>query len=631
MRRTPAQTPNTTPTPPRTVSPPHRRPSAPGAAISTTTPLSPTTHISAPTLRPGWAESANTWIEQHSTLAFTLLSALYFLTVACLSYMKLLWLDELITLHIARLNSASAIWHALASGADPNPPFIHLAVMLCRRLFGEHAFALRLPAALGYWVGMLALYLFLHRRVPATWALAGTVLSMGMGGFDWSYESRSYAIFYGLAMLALYAWSRAAELGATRLTRLWSLPVLALTLAGGICTNYFAVLAFLPIAFGELTRAFDLPCRSASRALLKRIDWPVWIVLAASATPLLIFRPLIKTSIALYAPYAWNKVSLDGAIYGYLDIVEAVLKPLVLLMAFIIVVEILAKVCTHCETAIHPRWLGRLVSARANARPEPLLSPAEAAAVSVLVAYPFLGYFVASFRGGMLSPRFVLPVCFGVAITATLLACRTFGHLRTAASFALLSTLLWFVVRMSYIANQYEVQKESFYRVLASIPSAEYPGQPLAISDNLLILPVRFYAPPEVASRVIAPIDFPAIMRNRGEAASEVNLWTGRDDTYDLPIVPLATVQRTTSTYIVLTSGREWLVDDLRRHSYDAQPLFIDCHAPGLELTITPLSHSRPVFFRATGDLYPHPFATPIPFHVSDNIPQPDTSTAETP
>ena len=98
-----------------------------------------------------------------------------------------------------------------------------------------------------------------------------------------------------------------------------------------------------------------------------------------------------------------------------------------------------------------------------------------------------------------------------------------------------------------------------------------------------------------------------------------------------MPIIPLATVQRTTSTYIVLTSGREWLVDDLRRHSYDAQPLFIDCHAPGLELTITPLSHSRPVFFRATGDLYPHPFATPIPFHVSDNIPQPDASTAETP
>ncbi len=304
--------------------------------------------------------------------------------------------------------------------------------------------------------------------------------------------------------------------------------------------------------------------------------------------------------------------------------VEAVLKPLIMLMAFLIVIELLSKICTNCEVTIQPRWLGRLVSARASARPKPLLSHAEAAAVSVLVAYPFLGYFVASLRGGMLSPRFVLPVCFGVTIAATLLACQTFGNLRSAASFALAFTLLWFVVRTSYIANQYEVQKESFYRVLASIPAAEYPGQPLAVSDNLLILPVRFYAPPEVAPRVVAPIDFPAIMRNRGEAASEVNLWTGRDNTYDLPVIPIATLQRTTSTYIVLTSGREWLVDDLRRHSYNTEPLFIDCHAPGLDLTITPLSHSRPVFFRATGDLYPHPFANPIPFHVSDNIPKPD-------
>ncbi len=124
--------------------------------------------------------------------------------------------------------------------------------MLCRRLFGEHAFALRLPAALGYWVGMLSLYLFLLRRVSATWALAGTVLSMGMGGFDWSYESRSYAVFYGLAMLALYAWSRAAEPAASPATRRWFLATLALALAGGLCANYFAVLAFLPIALGEL-------------------------------------------------------------------------------------------------------------------------------------------------------------------------------------------------------------------------------------------------------------------------------------------------------------------------------------------------------------------------------------------
>lgn len=61
-------------------------------------------------------------------------------------------------LSLARLGNASALWAALGRGADPNPPLIHLAVMLCRHLFGEHEWALRLPAMLGYCVGFVSLF-----------------------------------------------------------------------------------------------------------------------------------------------------------------------------------------------------------------------------------------------------------------------------------------------------------------------------------------------------------------------------------------------------------------------------------------------------------------------------------------
>ncbi len=140
-----------------------------------------------------------------------LLSILYLVAVFVLSYLKLLWLDELITLHIARLGSVSAIWRALAAGADPNPPLIHILVMFCRRIFGEWEFGLRLPAVVGYWVGMASLFAFLRRRVPAVWALSAAALSMAMGSFEWAYESRSYGVFYGTTMLALYCWSLAAD------------------------------------------------------------------------------------------------------------------------------------------------------------------------------------------------------------------------------------------------------------------------------------------------------------------------------------------------------------------------------------------------------------------------------------
>jgi hypothetical protein len=37
----------------------------------------------------------------------------------------------------------------------------------------------------------------------------------------------------------------------------------------------------------------------------------------------------------------------------------------------------------------------------------------------------------------------------------------------------------------------------------------------------------------------------------------------------------------------------------------------------------SPLTHARPVFFRATGDLYPRPaFAPPVPFNLERNLPK---------
>src|SRR4051794_14588203 len=97
-----------------------------------------------------------------------------------------------------------------------------------------------------------------------------------------------------------------------------------IALAAGISTNYFAVLAFLPPAAGELVRTamrarrvrpgtpteFSRDRRDRRPGLLGAIDFRVWIGLAVAASPLLVYRPLIEHSIAQFAPHAWNKVSL---------------------------------------------------------------------------------------------------------------------------------------------------------------------------------------------------------------------------------------------------------------------------------------------------------------------------------
>jgi len=564
--------------------------------------------------------------------AFAWLSLAYFIVVASMSSLKLLWLDELITLHIARLGGLHAIWHALALGADPNPPVTHLLVHFSRRLFGDHEFAYRLPAALGYWVGLLSLFQYLRSRVPAAWALGGALLSMSMAAFDYSYESRSYGIFYGLAMLAFFCWTRAVDFSSEAQSRWLALAGLAVALAAGISTNYFAVLAFIPVAAGEAVRTFSAVRNNlrASRrlGLASAFQLRIWIAMAISATPVLVYLPLIRHSIAQFAPYAWNKVSLGQVSDSYTEMVEIVLYPILALFVFGICVHLAARwievMCPYCKSRLIPSWLQPLL----GRRPQKLRVPGyEMAGIFCLMAYPFLGYIIASIRGGMLSPRFVIPVCFGFAIAGTLVAFQIFRCVPRAGLVFICFMSAWFVCRESYMGYWYEEQKQCLYKVLDHLPEAESelpPNAPIVIPDPLLVLAFQHYAPRPVADRVVFPMDFPAIRRFQGDDSPEENLWAGRNSLYTLPIKPLATYQRRAQEYLIIAGDGNWLLEDLRLHNYPLDRLPINTRAASLG-GFTPLAHGTPVFYLAYGDPGLAQFPTldprPIPFRVSDNLP----------
>ncbi len=583
--------------------------------------------VSVPSTRPPSALSAlypiahaiEDFFERHPGTVFVLFSLIYLAIVAVLSHTKLLWLDELITLHIAQLGSASSIWHALSQAADPNPPLTHLAVLASLRLFGMHEFALRLPAILGYWIGLVSLFLFLKRRLPSIWALAGTILSMANAAFDYSYESRSYAIFYGLAMLALLCWSRAVDPAASSARRSLSLCGMVLALAAGISTNYFAVLALLPIAGGELVRPLSSHRRTHAPLSFRPFNLRIWIALALAVTPLFFFRSLIQTSIAHFAPHAWNKVSIDQVFDSYTGMVEVILFPVVALLVLAAAVYFLARMCPHCRAGLRPAWLSRLADRHANihgfAFPEH-----EITAVFLLMLYPFLGYLVASLHGGMLSPRFVIPVCLGFAIAGTTAAHHVFGRLPSAGVIAVLLCSAIFLGRACAVRDTYDKQKQCFYQVLRHLPPTS--NQPIAVPDPLMALTLVHYAPRSIASRIVFPVDFPAIRLFRGEDSPEENLWAARG-LYDLSIVPLADFQHNAADYLILASDGNWLVRDLRNHSYPVNRLPANFPHEAIK-GFTPLDHGDPAFFLGSGDRSDrtHRRPAPVPFNAQANLPE---------
>ncbi len=578
-------------------------------------------------VRAGDAAPVASAIDRSPVRAFVLLSVVYFVAVFALSSMKLLWLDELITLHIAKLGGPHIIWTALARGADPNPPVTHVLVHYSRALFGDHEWAYRLPAFVGYWVGLLSLFLYLRRRLPGTWAIAGTVLSMCMAAFEYAYESRSYGIFYGLAMLAFLCWSRAVDAERSAGSRWMALAGMMVALAAGISTNYFAVLAFLPVSFGEAARTL-IRARQERVRLLRTVDARVWIAIAVAGTPLLAYRSLIAHSIAQFAPYAWNKVSLQQVADSYTEMVETMLGPLLALFVFaillVIVVKFVGGLCPVCRSRYVPRWLEPLVRRMPARLPLPIY---EAVGVAAFMLYPVLGYIIASIRGGMLSPRFVIPVCYGFAIAGIVVAFQVFGRLRYAAVALLTFFCAWFLCREAVVGYWYEEQKQCFYKVLAHLPEAEaeVPADaPIAVPDPLLALTLQHYAPADIAKRLVFPVDFPAIRDIRHDDSPEENLWAGRNFLYSLKIMPVATFAQSAHEYLVIASDGNWYLEDLARHHFLWNRLPINTRAAAMG-GFTPLARGTPVFYTASWDRpladVSSPFSLPIPFHASDELP----------
>jgi hypothetical protein len=579
-------------------------------------------------------------VDQHPVVAFVFLTALYLAVVFTQSSLKLLWLDELITLHLARLSSFHDLWRALAMGADPNPPITYVLVHWSRVLFGDHEFAYRIPSIAGYWIGLASLFAYLKSRVSGSWAIFGCVVSMAMAAFDYSFESRSYAIFYGFAMLAFLCWSIVADSSRSTAGRWFALAGMTLALAAGISTNYFAVLAFLPPAIGEFVRTlvcagrltvgspaeFNRQRLSPRFRLIRTIDLRVWIAFVIAASPLLAYRPLIEHSIAQFAPYAWNKVSIDQVFDSYTEMVEIILYPILGLLVLgglvFFTKERVLAVCAKCRSQLS---LGEIFSPFRGRTPLP---PYEAAGVLVFMCYPICGYIIASIRGGMLSPRFVIPVCFGFAVAAAVVGQYLFRNLRHATTIALCLGCAWFLCREAIVGYWYQQQKDSFYNMVNTLEVAEQQmpaHSPIAIPDPLLALTFRHYAPAELAQRVVFPVDFPAVRFFRKDDSPEENLWAGRDFLYELPVVPLATFQHAADRYLVIAGPTNWMVQDLRKHRYPVTHLALDPHADGIG-GFTPLAHGVPSFYITHGDqappqpgLYRLP---PAPFQLSQNLPQ---------
>ena len=262
------------------------------------------------------AESAERHIEKRSTWYLVILTVAYGVTVLSHASLKPFWYDELFTLYMSRLEGFTTLWSGLQNGVDLNPPFMYGAVKASHAVFGEGHVGTRVPMMIGFWVMSLSLYMFLRRYLTVVTALIGALFPAVTTAFAYSYEARAYGLVLGFAGLALVCWQHAVD---SPRRPVW-LAGFAVSLGLALLSHCYAVLLLFPFALAELVRNIDRT----------KIDWPVWICLGLSSTPVVIYPMLAAAAEPQIASLSTFKPHFTVVPYFY----RSVFHPVLLLSLF---------------------------------------------------------------------------------------------------------------------------------------------------------------------------------------------------------------------------------------------------------------------------------------------------------
>ena len=426
-----------------------------------------------------YADAASERIEAGKYFYLYCFLMLFAMVSALRASSRALWYDELVTYYMSRLPSISAIWAGLKHGADLNPPLLYVATRAAFRLFGDGPVATRLPAMVGFLVMSVCLFRFVSRRSNAVYGFAAMLFPWITGASRYAYEARAYGLVMGFSALALVCWQSCCEGGRRR----WALAGLTVSVAGALMSHCYAVLLFVPLGLGELTRSV--------RA--KRIDWPVWLAIGVAAPLVITYLPLM---------HANNGFALKNAIFeprfaSIAEFCEAVLRPAVWpwLIGFAVVL-------------LPGRRSGEKQPVRATDIPAH-----EIAAAAGLVSIPLFVLVLAFALTHVFETRYGLPAVMGLGILFAFLAYTRTAN-RGATGVALMGIFLAGFLMNSFWTRPDDTTQSMAIRGLD--PDQVEKGVPFVIGNGTLFLQVDHYAKPDLTSRLYLLRDPGAAVRYTG-------------------------------------------------------------------------------------------------------------------
>ena len=429
------------------------------------------------------AETITRILEDHKFLSICLFSLFYFLGACGKASSKPFWFDELFSWHVAKLASLSEIWDALNEGIDPNPPLSYFLIRASHWVLGPGEVATRLPFLIGFWLALLFLLIFISKRCGILVSYISILFLCLSASYGYAFEARPYAFVLACCCASLLCWQLAIEGRVRRLALLG----LSVSLGVALFSHFYAILLFVPVAIGEAYRSF----RS------RKIDWPIWVSMAAGASVLLPLVPMMlklrEYSEFYYAKPTWREF-LESINWFFRD---PVLMCLYVVVCFIGVLRA-GYLLTPNEKSQSANWN---------------MPSHELIATFSLISLPAIGFVFAKLVTNAFLFRYFLPTAIGIALG---LAFRYKIFLKDrlwVATLLLISLLSVFIARQTTdVRGLVSKKPDSFGHRLTKSLSGAGDNDPIVISDGVKFPQYLHYVLPNLRSRLYYLID-PRIAR----------------------------------------------------------------------------------------------------------------------
>jgi Dolichyl-phosphate-mannose-protein mannosyltransferase len=218
--------------------------------------------------------------------ALAVLTLLY-VAVVSVANRRFVWFDELFTLDLAQAGTVQQMWQLIRK-FDFQLPVGYLLSRISIKLIGHGSLGLRLPSMLEFYVGSMALFLYVRRKVGISYAIAAVLLLWLGQTFRYATEARPYALLLMFFSTLLLCWD-STKTSENRGLALWGV---ALSNLGMFTAHMFAPLSLFPFLAAE----------GFSFSRTRKTDFALWAGLLLPTVLIVSYLPAFHGYEKLYFP-----------------------------------------------------------------------------------------------------------------------------------------------------------------------------------------------------------------------------------------------------------------------------------------------------------------------------------------